>query len=247
MWGLAFLVIWGLYLFPKDPLFYWHGMNTIYANKNPEHFYYLNGNFDRGGWWHYFLWAFIIKTPVPFLAVLGWALFRPVRGPTRLEGVVGRRPLEEGRLTSNGMNSAFIFLPIILFLLITSWKAHNIGVRYILPIYPFLILFVSGWIARLIQNAKIKNQNDNVKIKNSSASWRIPKFYILIFTFLILAGWYVYSTARAYPDYLPYFNEIVGGSNNGYKHLDDSNVEWGHDLKRLKAYQDKFPALKALL
>ena len=76
IWGLAFLVIWGLYLFPKDILFYWHGLNTVYADRNPNHFYYLNGNFNHTGWWYYFLWAFIIKTPVPFLAVFSWALFR---------------------------------------------------------------------------------------------------------------------------------------------------------------------------
>ena len=63
---------------------------------------------------------------------------------------------------------------------------------------------------------------------------------------LILAGWYVFSAARAYPDYLPYFNELVGGPNNGYKYLDDSNIDWGYDLKRLARYQEKNPDLKVL-
>lgn len=219
MWGLAFLVIWSLYLFPKDLLFYWHGMETVYANKNPNHFYYLNGNFDRSGWWYYFLWAFMIKTPMPFLTVLGWALFRCKK------------------LALGFLNSAFIFLPAILFLWITSWKAHDIGIRYILPVYPFLILFVSGWINR-IKNYELQTKGYGLKtiIYNS-------KFLILV----VLAGWYAYSSIRTYPDYLPYFNELVGGSNNGYKHLDDSNIEWGHDLKRLKAYQDKYPELKVVL
>src|SRR3989338_9769412 len=103
MWGLAFLVIWGLYLFPKDLLFYWHGMNTVYADKNPNAFYYLNGNFNHSGWWYYFLWAFIIKTPVPFLAILGWALFHCKK------------------LALGLLSGSFVFLPVILFLWITSW------------------------------------------------------------------------------------------------------------------------------
>ena len=219
MWGLAFLVIWGLYLFPKDLLFYWHGMGTVYANKNPNHFYYLNGDFGRSGWWYYFLWAFIIKTPVPFLAVLGWALFR------------------YKKLTLGFLNSAFIFLPVILFLWITSWKAHNIGVRYILPVYPFLILFVGGWLSRIV------NQELGIMKKGFKALIHNSYFVILLFLF----SWYTVFSLTVYPDYLAYFNELVGGSNNGYKHLDDSNIEWGHDFKRLKKYQDKYPELKVFL
>ena len=228
MWGLAFLVIWGLYLFPKDLLFYWHGMGTVYANKNPNHFYYLNGDFGRSGWWYYFLWAFIIKTPVPFLAVLGWALFR------------------YKKLTLGFLNSAFIFLPVILFLWITSWKAHNIGIRYILPIYPFLILFVSGYIS------KILNFQFTTTVRSRAVAFMVifNKFLTVNFKtilILVLGGWYLLIPITIYPDYLPYFNEFVGGSSSGYKFLDDSNIEWGHDLKRLKAYQNKYPELKVFL
>ena len=41
----------------------------------------------------------------------GEAIFsyqHPVRGPTRLKGVVGRRPFFEGRLTSNGTTVRFL-------------------------------------------------------------------------------------------------------------------------------------------
>src|SRR3989344_2775703 len=228
VWGLAFLIIWCLYLFPKDFLFYWHGMSTVYANKNPEHFYYLNGSFDHGGWWYYFLWAFIIKTPVPFLAVLGWALFR------------------YKKLALGFLNSAFIFLPVILFLWITSWKAHNIGVRYLLPIYPFLILFVSGWLS------KIFNFQFTTTVRSRAVAFMVifNKFLTVNFKtilILVLGGWYLLIPITIYPDYLPYFNEFVGGSSSGYKFLDDSNLEWGHDLKRLKAYQNKYPELKVFL
>ena len=66
---------------------------------------------------------------------------------------------------------------------VTSIKSNlNIGVRHLLPTYPFVIILVSGQITKLIKNPKIKIQNDNLKLKNKSAYWRIPKFYILIFT-----------------------------------------------------------------
>ncbi len=209
IWGLAFLVIWGLYLFPKDILFYWHGMSTVYADRNPNHFYYLNGNFNQTGWWYYFLWAFIIKTPVPFLAILGLSL-----AYYKKQGL-------------NFLTNTFIFLPVILFLFITSWKAHDIGVRYILPIYPFLIVYAGGFLGRLKLDI----------VKNT----------LITASIAVLGLWYVFSAVSVYPDYLSYFNEIAGGSQNGYKHLDDSNIEWGQDLKRLAAYQKRYPNLKVFL
>jgi hypothetical protein len=41
-----------------------------------------------------------------------------------------------------------------------------------------------------------------------------------------------------YPHYLTYFSEAVGGTNQGYKYLLDSNLDWGQDLKKLKKYLD---------
>lgn len=268
LFGLSLLVIWALYFFPSDPLFYWRGLNAVYADQNSNYFYYLNGNFSPNGWWYYFLWAFIIKTPIPFLIALFGALICSVKSLV-CQFRLGEFRRNLGETASNRRNNFFIFLPVAVFLFMASWKAHNIGVRYILPVYPFLILFVSGWISRLIQNSKLKNQNDperiasqangvgNSKIKNSSINRRIPKFYILsapfrgtrpaIFICLILAAWYIYSAINIYPDYLAYFNELIGGSNNGYKYLDDSNLEWGHDFKRLAKYQKENPDLKVML
>ena len=40
----------------------------------------------------------------------------------------------------------------------------------------------------------------------------------------------------AHPHYLAYFNETVGGSENGWKYLVDSNLDWGQDLKGLGEY-----------
>jgi len=53
---------------------------------------------------------------------------------------------------------------------------------------------------------------------------------------VILSAWLVFSAVKVFPDYLSYFNELVGGSDSGWKYLDDSNVDWGQDLKRLKKF-----------
>jgi hypothetical protein len=48
--------------------------------------------------------------------------------------------------------------------------------------------------------------------------------------------WLVIASAKTYPFYLAYFNEIVGGPGNGYKYLSASNLDWGQDLKDLSSY-----------
>ena len=51
---------------------------------------------------------------------------------------------------------------------------------------------------------------------------------------------------RVHPHYLAYFNELAGGPAGGYRYLVDSNLDWGQDLKGLKAWMDTngVPAVK---
>jgi hypothetical protein len=53
---------------------------------------------------------------------------------------------------------------------------------------------------------------------------------------LFLPGLYFAQSIAAAPHHLAYFNEVVGGPNNGYKYLIDSNVDWGQDLPTLKKW-----------
>jgi len=91
--------------------------------------------------------------------------------------------------------------------------------RHMLPTFPFIFVFAS----------KIVNLN----FKN----FRL-KYYFRIFIILLII-WYVLSSILIYPHYLAYFNEFVGGPNNGYKYMVDSNLDWGQDLKGLKQYMVK--------
>lgn len=218
--AVSFFVVYAFYFFPKDPGFYIRGMKSIYADWSGDHYFYLNSSFSTTGWWYYFVFVFLIKTPIPFLVSLFGALIFMF--------------LKEYKL--NNRDKAFLLVSPIFFFIITTLKAGDIGVRYILPIYPFLILFVSGWIDQLVKSSKLKFKNNFIQ-----------KFYTFNFIFLILAVWYVGSSVWIYPDYLAYFNEFVGGSSRGYRHLDDSNIEWGQDIKRLKAYQDKYPETKVII
>ena len=44
------------------------------------------------------------------------------------------------------------------------------------------------------------------------------------------------NSARAFPNYIAFSNEVWGGTNNTYKVLSDSNVDWGQTLKQVNSY-----------
>ena len=52
----------------------------------------------------------------------------------------------------------------------------------------------------------------------------------------VLCGWLVFVGFQADTYYIAYFNELGGGSANGYRYLIDSNCDWGQDGKRLKRW-----------
>lgn len=99
---------------------------------------------------------------------------------------------------------------------VTSLLSHlNIGHRHILPMYPVLFI-AAGWLARGLDA-------------------RRP----LVAAYLaVLLLWHAGESWRARPHYLAYFNQIVGGSSNGWRHLVDSSLDWGQDLPGLKAWLD---------
>ena len=203
---IAFVVIYAIYLFPRNPLVYLQGMVRVYEGRNPAYEYYLLGQFSKSGWPYYFLTVFFLKTPLPTLAllILSVALVRSYRA---------RRLLDE----------AFLVLPAVIFFSVTSALALPLGVRYILPVYPLLFVFVSRLAGFLLRS----------RLHLALAS--------------VLGGWLIIGALRIYPDHLAYFNELVGGPDNGWKYLDDSNIDWGTDLKRLKTYMEQHGIKKVRL
>jgi hypothetical protein len=53
-----------------------------------------------------------------------------------------------------------------------------------------------------------------------------------------MLAWAGVSSLSIYPHSYSYFNELVGGPTNGWKHLHNSNVDWGQDLTHLKQWLD---------
>ena len=96
----------------------------------------------------------------------------------------------------------------------------NIGVRHILPTFPFIFLLASQQVSLWLANADTSKLARNLK-------------YAFV---IILLIWQAVSVIKVYPSFLAYFNESVGGPTNGYKYVVDSNLDWGQDLKRLTTW-----------
>jgi tetratricopeptide (TPR) repeat protein len=91
----------------------------------------------------------------------------------------------------------------------------NIGVRHILPLYVFLSVLIAGAAWSLMRGDR---------------RCRYVVAALLLF--------HVFSSARSYPNYIAYSNELWGGPSQTYKYLTDSNVDWAQQLKTTKLYLD---------
>jgi hypothetical protein len=161
------------------------------------HWGFLAGDYSETGWWYYYTAAFFIKTPVAALIVLLISSVLFFRNSARR------------------IDEAFLLVPAAAVLIFFAIYHSTVGLRYVLPIYPFLFVFASK-AAPLLISTKIRTG------------------------FLIaLTAWYVGASCYIHPHYLAYFNELVGGPNNGYKYLVDSNLDWGQDLIGLKRFMDE--------
>ena len=133
----------------------------------------------------------------------------------------------------------FSFLTIIAVYWGTSIIAPlNIGIRHVLPTFPFIYLLIAYGICRRLFDRDILLATNLIgTIQNLYARYLKP-LPGLILVFLLLL-WLGFSTLRAYPHFLSYYNELGGGVANGYRIATDSNYDWGQDLKRLKVYVDE--------
>ena len=175
------------------------GQNMIQSEKIRKS--YLNGEIYAGGKWYYFFEVLLIKTPLPLLVLFAASLFFSIM-----------------QFKKELMNNLFLLLPIIIFFGIFVNVNFNLGLRHMLPVMPFMIVFASK-----IVNTQLPHNVHNL----------ISKTIIVL-----LLAWYIISALLVMPDYMAYFNEFVG-MENGHKYLLSSNLDQGQDLKRLGEYLKK--------
>jgi hypothetical protein len=142
------------------------------------------------GFWSYFPVVLLVKTPLPFLALAGagaaWAAlcFR----------------------TDWRMIAPVICAAVILAIAMSS--RLNIGLRYVLMIYPLLALPAGAWAARAVARR---------------GTTGLVGFGLLL--------WHGGISASTDPDHLAYFNALAG--REPARIVADSDLDWGQDINRL--------------
>jgi hypothetical protein len=168
---------------------------------------FLLDQLSQTGWWYYFPLAMLFKTPVATLAALLLAVVFVLHSRFRKhEKIAHPWPILAASIAP-ALYMAF------------AMKTHlNIGLRHILPVYPFLFIFLGVAAAR--------------------ACAQSPRLATALC--VVLVAGLAAETAAAYPNYIAFFN--APAQARGPVHLlSDSNLDWGQDLKTLGQWQKDHP------
>jgi hypothetical protein len=182
---------------------------------------FLCGRYSVEGWWWFFPFAFLIKTPIASLLLflfsfVAWALWRWFP-----RGWMASRP-EAPRCPNLYDLSPLLILGGVYGLV--SLTSHlDIGIRHIMPVYPVLFVLAGANVFWLLGEK--------------------PLFKIALAALLVGT---MTESLCVWPNYLAFFNRFVGGPRNGYQYLVDSCLDWGQELPGLHQWLEKnVPAANA--
>jgi 4-amino-4-deoxy-L-arabinose transferase-like glycosyltransferase len=190
------------------------GLLMVFQRASGGHTTYFLGEVSASGWKIYFPFVYLIKEPLAFhiFGILALCYF-----VLKIKEPLFKRAIFR---LKNFIKEHFVEFSMVLWLLIywaTSIKSNlNIGVRHLLPVFPFTIILTAKGIVFWLENTKHKK--------------------IALSLFLILILWQIISVLKIYPHFISFANEIVGGPDKVYLYTVNSNLDWGQDLKRLKKW-----------
>jgi len=180
--------------------------NVAFHNHRGHQAFFLGTASLKGGWRLYYPTVVVLKWPsvvvLLFLVVLLLAVVRRIAIPRDL--------------------LIMATFPAVYFVF-AIFSHIDIGDRHVLPIYPFVLLFVAGGCWQLARRS------------------RRALALVLIALALNAA-----DTLRYAPDYLSYFTPFVAPGQT-YKLLSDSNLDWGQGLLALRRYEAEHPQEKIYL
>ena len=177
------------------PQAYLIGMQDISVELEVGGRSFLLGRTYPNGRWFYFPVATIIKLTLPTLLLL----------------VVSALAVPFWR--KHKREAAFLLIPAATLLASMMTSTLDIGIRHVLPLFPFLIIFAAA------------------------GSWDLARKRRWATIALVAALiFHAVSSLRAFPNYLSYSNELWGGPANTYKYLSDANTDMGQALKMARDY-----------
>jgi tetratricopeptide (TPR) repeat protein len=161
---------------------------------------FVAGNFYLPAPWFSTPFNFLIRSTAAMLAMLLLAAFG-------LAAAFRRRPRE----------CLFVLAPAAVYLAMCIHASSNVSVRYLLPMFPFLLIAVAAGCVELAGRVR----------------W-------VRYVLPCLIALHAASSLHAYPNYLSYANEFWGGPASAYKYL--PGIDWGQAYPQAKDYLQRHPA-----
>ena len=159
---------------------------------------YLFGEVKKTGWWWYYLAVLGLKVTVSaqiLFAARFYLLWRAPRAERRIDW-------------------ALLLAPCLLLLVLSFARAQG-GVRYLLPAFPFALVFLARGLPE--------------------AEKRFGRRGSVAYALVLLLG--VLESLSVYPHALMFFNVWAGGPASGPRYLVHGD-DWGQDKRRLGQWQE---------
>ena len=225
------------------------GIGYVFRRVSGGNGAYFMGQVSSTAFRAYFPAVFLIKEPIPSLFFMFFALLLGC-----LKVISTFRKSFSNFFKNNFQNIShylrayIVEFSMVVFIFLYSYVSItgnlNIGFRHLFPILPFIYLLTAKTLSNFLKNKIPQHQAIASYQHNSQKAFELAKkeisrkqkVRIFSFAFILLFAYFILETIIAYPSYMSYFNESVGGPKNGYKYVTDSNADWGQDLKRLKLW-----------
>ncbi|MDP1563710.1 MAG: glycosyltransferase family 39 protein, partial [Pirellulaceae bacterium] len=169
------------------------------------------GNWRKGGWYEFYAVGLLVKTPIVAISLFAFGV------PVLLRNCLFNRFVFLQRTFF-----CLVFIPFVFFMFISSQIGFSHHLRYVLPIYPFLVITAGcGGVAF------------------QELIYLIREKWTRQLTACVLGSLMLFNateTVMIIPHTQTYFNQIAGGPNNGHWYLINSDVDWGQDVYFLKEW-----------
>ena len=106
---------------------------------------------------------------------------------------------------------AWLLAPMLIYALLSMSSHINIGIRHFFPEFGFFFIAVAALLDALLRSKRLRP--------------------VTVALLVVAFGWMTVEDVRAYPNYVPYMNQLAA-SHPKWWYLSDSNVEWGDDAGR---------------
>ncbi len=210
--------------FTKPIVQYLLGLVMVLARVSGGNITYFNGQVTDMSFHGYFPETLLFKTQVSMLILM---LMASVTG---LGHFLRRKQGERYRAFKSHVQhhlTQWVFGAFAAFYFAVAVAGNlNLGVRHILPVYLPIFMLIAIMVAKWLHAF-------------DATKWR----WASIAGFGVAIVWYIGSTLLQAPNFIPYLNELAGGSGNAYKYFTDSSIDWGQDLKRLQIYINEHPQI----